>query len=243
MNRHPLLKLYGSNKGRGSFKAEGNVIEVYDVIVGSADEAEWFGGVCPEAFRAALAGMTGPVSLRINSPGGDVFGARAMEQAIRDYAGEVVAHVDGLAASAASLLVASSDRAVMAPGAMLMVHRAWSVAVGNAADLLEMAAVLEKIDGTIADTYDAKGGKGREHYAALMAAETWLTAEEAIADGLADEIAAAKPKATTAWDVSAYAKAPALPSVIEPEAEAVAPAVVEDSDRRRRLLAARLVTA
>jgi ATP-dependent Clp protease protease subunit len=242
MHPHPLFKLRAANKGRGSFKAEGNTIEIYDVIAGSDAEAEWLGGVSPSAFRAALAGMTGPVALRINSPGGDVFGACAMQQAMSEYPDPITAHVDGLAASAASLLVASADRAIMAPGAMLMIHCAWPMCVGDASDMLEMASVLERVDVGIAATYARKTGKDAASYAALMEAETWLTADEAVAEGLADEVAQARARPAAAWDLAAYANAPAPVAVIETEAEAPA-APADNSDRRRRLLAARLVTA
>lgn len=241
MHPHPLFKLRAENRGRGSFKAEGNTIEIYDVIAGSDAEAEWLGGVSPSAFRSALAGMSGPVALRINSPGGDVFGACAMQQAMAEYPDPITAHVDGLAASAASLLVASADRAIIAPGAMIMIHCAWSMCVGDASDMLEMASVLERVDAGIAATYSRKTGKDAASYAALMEAETWLTADEAVAEGLADEVAQAKAKPAAAWNLSAYTNAPA----IEPEpVEAAAPvATADDAERRRRLLAARLVTA
>ena len=79
--RNKLLNLYVSNARKGTFKAEGNTIFIYDMIVSSELEAEYFGGVSAVEFTKTLAGMTGPVSLRINSPGGDVFAARARKHA------------------------------------------------------------------------------------------------------------------------------------------------------------------
>src|SRR3546814_3763793 len=102
--------------------------------------------------------MEGPCSCRIDSPGGDVFGGRAIAQAIREYSGEVTCHIDGLAASAASYIAIAGDRVVAAPGAFLMIHRAWTFALGNCNDLVAQAGVLEKIDGTIAASYAAKAG-------------------------------------------------------------------------------------
>jgi hypothetical protein len=109
MNRK-LLALLARNAKKGEFRAEGNVIYLYDIIVAADADAEWFGGVSAESFVQTLRGMSGDVELRINSPGGDVFGAKAMAQAVRDYPGQVTAHVDGIAASAATFLTASPTR-------------------------------------------------------------------------------------------------------------------------------------
>lgn len=206
-NLRSLLRL---NARKGEFKAEANTIYLYDMIVGDELEAEWMGGVAPKPFIDALKAMTGTVHLRINSPGGDVFAANAMAQAMREYPGEIIAHVDGVAASAASVLTVVADKAVMAPGSLLMIHKAWTMAVGDSTALLETAALLEKVDGMLAQTYAEKSGKDAAGFAEMMAAETWFTPEEAIAAGLADEVAEAKSKAKAMarWDLSAFAAAP-----------------------------------
>ena len=160
--RPNLLNLYRANARRGQFSAQGNTLFVYDVIVGSDADAEWFGGVSPEAFTKALRAMIGPVSVRINSPGGDVFAGRAMAQAMREYPDEITAHVDGVAASAASLLAVTPARCIMAPGSMLMIHQAWTIGLGNAGDFRATAELLAKIDVTIADDYAAKSGRPAE---------------------------------------------------------------------------------
>lgn len=231
-----LPKLLFANRQLGSFKAEANAIFVYDSIVGSPTEAEWWGGVDAQSFAKTLGGMAGDVSVHIDSPGGDVFAGRAMAQAIRSYPGKVTAFVDGVAASAATFLTAAADRVVMADGAMLMVHRAWSFTMGNAQDHLSQAALLDKIDGTIAESYTkAAAGRGvtAPDFAALMAAETWLTGEEAIAAGLADELAQTGPKAAIAWDLSAYLHAPgnAEPAALENATGAAAVAVLKGALR------------
>jgi len=158
--------------------------------------------------------MAGDVELRINSPGGDVFAARAMAQAMREHPGKITAHVDGVAASAASLLAVSASETVMAPGAMMMIHEAWTIALGNKGDFLATAALLEKIDASIVETYQAKAGGDPAEWAALMAAETWYTGAEAVEAGLADRVAEDKPAAAqAAWDLSVYDKAPAAETV------------------------------
>lgn len=237
-----LFNLFSANAKRGSFSAEGDTLFLYDVIVGSDDEAAYFGGVSPQAFSKALAGMSGTVHLRINSPGGDVFAARAMAQAMREHAGEIIAHVDGYAASAASLVAVTASKAIMAPGSFMMIHKAWTLGVGNSEDLLATASLLEKIDATLADTYAAKSGKEASIFAEMMAKETWFTAQEALDAGIADEIAPEKPKAKAlaSWDMSAFATAPKVETP-PPEPEPLAPNPAEEIEHRKRVLAARLL--
>lgn len=207
-----LLNLLARNAKKGEFRAEsgenGNTIYIYDVIVASEADAEWFGGIAADSFVQALKGMTGDVALRINSPGGDVFGAKAMAQAIREYnGGQITAHVDGYAASAATFITSVADRTIMSQGSMLMIHKAWTIALGNADDFKATAVLLDKIDGTIAETYAAAATRrdvDPSDFVALMASETWLTAQEAIELGLADEQAGDTPKAKLKWDLSAY---------------------------------------
>lgn len=217
MHRNKLLNLLAANRQRGAFRAEtgdaGNTIYLYDAIVATKADAEWWGGVDAETFVQTLRGMTGDVALRINCPGGDVFASRAMCQAIRDYPGQVTAYVDGYAASAASNLTSVADRTVMAEGSMLMIHKAWTIGMGNADDFAATAQLLSKVDGTIAAGYEAAAKKRgvactAEEFTVMMAAETWMTPDEAIAFGLADEISANSPKNTAQWDLSAYGNAP-----------------------------------
>lgn len=214
---HPMLKLLASNRKRGFFKAETtpagdeSTIYLYDMIVDSQEEADWWGGVAPETFVKALAGMDSPViHLRVKSPGGSVFAARAMEQAIREHKSRIVTHVDGLAASAASFLILPSDEIIMAPGAFLMIHKAWTIAFGNADDFRKSAGLLEQIDGSLVKSYAEKTGQSPEDIAAWMAEETWIEAERAVELGFASRVAEdKKAKAlVSAWDLSAYSRAP-----------------------------------
>jgi ATP-dependent Clp protease protease subunit len=206
-----LLNLLALNRARGSstIKAEGNVIYVYDVIVASDEDAAWMGGCSAEGVVKALRSMTGPVEMRINSPGGDVFGGRAVASAMREYPGKITACVDGFAASAASLLAVSADECVMAPGSFLMIHKAWTIALGNADDFMATAALLEKIDGSLVETYTAKAGAGHD-WSALLAAETWLSAQESVDMGLADRVSEQAVKNVVEWDLSAYASPPTV---------------------------------
>jgi len=251
----PYIRMRLANKDKGDFRAEGNVLWIYDAIASDEEEAMWFGGISPKQFMRALAETTGPVTVRVNSPGGSVFGAQAMVAAMRAHPQPITVQVDSLAASAASVIATSAKTLVMVPGSMLMIHKAWSLAVGNETDMHKMGDLLAKIDGEIAATYAARADKPADHFLELMGAETWLTAEEAMAEGLADEIVTANTQRPAAqWNLSAYAKAPADPAPVEPApapaepTETVAPveeptAAPDMQARRQRELAVRLAAS
>lgn len=216
---NPLFKLLANNKARGSFKVDAQAdaaeatVYLYDMIVGSEDEAEWMGGVSPQSFVKALNDITAPtIHLRVNSPGGSVFAARAMEQAIRQHKSQVIAHVDGLAASAASFLIMAADEVRMAPGSFLMIHKAWTMAFGNADDLRKESDLLDQIDASLVKTYAARTGQTPEDIASWMAAETWIEADRAVELGFASAVDDDKTKSAAnqpaAWDTSAFKNAP-----------------------------------
>lgn len=228
-----LRALFASNQKRGSFRAEGNTIYLYDMIVSDEFEAEWFGGIAPTAFIETLKAMRGDVAIRINSPGGSVFGAVAMCQAMREHDGAITVHVDGYAASAASVIAVAAPKVIMAPGSFMMIHQAWTIMAGNSDDLLAGAELLDKIDGTIAESYAVKSGGDVAQFRDLMAKETWFTAAEAVEMGLADTVADDKPKAVAKWDMSAFTAAPPEPNTVETTENTV--------DQRVRAHAARML--
>lgn len=181
-------------------------IYLYDVIVSDDASAEWFGGVAPQSFVKALGEITAKkINLRINSPGGDVFGARAIEQALREHPADIVAHIDGYAASAATIVMMAADHITMNQGAMLMIHDAWSLVMGDSSDMLDMADLLDKIDGTIASTYANRTGLKVEAVRELMDQETWFTAEEAVAAKFADSVS--EPESSTKDSKQAHVEA------------------------------------
>lgn len=168
------------------------VIRLYDPV----DSYGEFWGVSAKEFAQALDDLPSNIDeirLHINSPGGDVFDGIAIVNALRAHRARVVAVVDGLAASAASFIAASADETIMAPNSELMIHDAWGLCVGNAAEMKQMAEMLDHISDNIASIYAAKAGTEPAAWRDAMAAETWYSAEEAVAAGLADSVSKAEP--------------------------------------------------
>lgn len=211
---------------------DGAHIYVYDVI-----DSYW--GASAASLVSALASAGDKtIHMHINSPGGDVFEARAMAAAIVAHAGKVVAHIDGVAASAATYLALAASEVRMTDGGLFMVHNSWTMAMGDRTELRSTANLLEKIDGTINADYARKTGKSPEDIAALMDAETWMTAQEALDAGFIDAIDANTKgeKASAQWNLSAYANAPEKEAPKEPEpdlTEKVAAQLIHNRNRLR----------
>jgi len=129
-----------------------------------------------------------PLNVYINSPGGDLIEALAIFNAIKRYEGETVAYVDGIAASAASYIAMAFDKVVMPKNTMLMIHDPISYAFGNADDMRETADILDKFKNSIIAGYADKSGKSAEEISALLSNETWISADEALEMGFADEV-------------------------------------------------------
>lgn len=146
-------------------------------------------GVNAKDFAGVLAGITSPsITVRINSPGGDVFDGLAMYNSLKSHPATINTVVEGLAASAASFIMLAGDTVTMAENSLVMIHKAWAMGIGNADDMTALSGVLSKIDGQIAGMYSAKNGKSVEDNLAAMADETWMTSAEAKDFGLVDSI-------------------------------------------------------
>jgi len=152
------------------------------------DEIGYF-GTSAQGFVDQLNGITAPkLNIRINSPGGDVFDGVAIHSALMASKAHVTVHIDGIAASAASYIAMAGDNIIMARNATMMIHEASGLVWGNKREMRQQAALLEKLDGNIADMYQMQAGGTIEDWLALMEAETWYTGQEALAAGLVDEI-------------------------------------------------------
>lgn len=168
-------------------------------------------GVSARDFTIALRDVgDGPLTLRINSPGGEVFDGLAIFNALRQHRGEVTAVVDGLAASAASFIALAANRVEMAETAFLMIHNSQGLAYGDRHTLADLGGIMAKLDGQLAGIYAAKTGEKPEAMAALMDAETWFTSSEALEAKLADSVSAGPaPKAMAAVKSDAFDHTPA----------------------------------
>jgi len=161
-------------------------ISVYDVI----GQDYWSGeGVTAKRISAALRSMgKGPVTVNVNSPGGDMFEGLAIYNLLREHDGEVTVKVLGVAASAASVIAMAGDTVQIARAGFLMIHNAWVMAVGNRHDLAEIAATLKPFDEAMASIYAAKTGGEIKAMSKLMDAESWIGGESAIEQGFADDL-------------------------------------------------------
>jgi ATP-dependent Clp protease, protease subunit len=202
LNRSPF-----KNKVRANYriedKADEATVYLYDEI------GMW--GIAADKFVKDLDGIKAKtINLRVNSPGGSVFDGTTIYNALKQHPAKVIAHIDGLAASIASVIVMGADEVRAADNAYLMIHDPWSIVMGGAADMRKEADLLEKVGGTIAKTYSKKSGADEDEILAMMAEETWLTAEEAMELGLVDSIYEEKSGKAQAvmFDLSVFAKVP-----------------------------------
>lgn len=161
-------------------------ISIYDVI----GEDPWSGGGWTARRMAGVLRNVGArdVQVSINSPGGDVFEGIAIYNLLREHKARVTVRVMGLAASSASLVAMSGDEIRMGTGAMLMVHNAWGVTVGDKRDHLASVEVLRPIDEAMAEIYSARSGQSAKKVAGLMDATTYMAAGEAVSLGFADSV-------------------------------------------------------
>ncbi|MDP7150026.1 MAG: Clp protease ClpP [Paracoccaceae bacterium] len=195
---------------------EGAEISIYDEIGAY--------GVSAKAFLADLGKLPGEaaLTLRLNSPGGSVFDAVAIYNALQRHAGNVTVSIDGIAASAASYIAMAGDEIIMPENAFLMIHDPSGLVMGTAADMRAMAEALDKIGASLIKGYAAKSGKAEDEIAKLMAAETWFDASEAIDMGLADTMAAPVRMAAR-FDVSGFRNTPeAIVAAVAAKAEPIA---------------------
>jgi len=159
------------------------------VIEGPISEESWWGDeATPSQLRQELAEFNGnELTVSLNSGGGDVFAGLAMYNALRELDAQVTIRVDGLAASIASIIAMAGDKVIMSPGSMMMIHRPSVFAGGNVDDLDKAKEVLLKIEESITPIYAERSGLSIERIAELLEAETWMTADEAVDLGFADE--------------------------------------------------------
>ncbi len=182
---------------------EAAVVRIYDEI--------GFWGVTAEDFARDVAAIAADeIVVQISSPGGSVFDGIAIYNALRAHDARVTTRVDGIAASVASVIVQAGDHRVMMSGSQMMIHEAWGLAIGSAADMREFADLLDRQNDVVVGIYASRsGGDAEEIRTKLAEGDTWLTADETVDMGFADEVADPAPKSK-----SGDAKA-ALPDSID----------------------------
>lgn len=153
-----------------------------------SDETWWGDEVTPKLFKDELLAGSGNVTVWINSPGGDVFAAAQIYNMLMDYTGKITVKIDGLAASAASVIAMAGGDVYMSPVSMLMIHNPSTIAIGDSEEMLRAKALLDEIKESIINAYELKSGLSRAKLAHLMDAETWMNANKAIELGFADKV-------------------------------------------------------
>lgn len=219
-----LFQLYRDNTGRE--KQPVNVVRnavtseatiyIYDII-----SADWGIGAMDVITALAAVGDVPVLNVRIASPGGDVFESRAIMNALKRFNGKKIGHIDALCASAATSIALACDEVAMASDAMYMVHNVQGGAFGEESDLRATADLMATVQQNIVQDYTAKTGKNDAEIIAMMSAETWMTAAQALENGFIDSVLDTTSAVKNTWNLSAYAKAPAA-LIAPPEPEPVA---------------------
>ncbi|WP_028822102.1 head maturation protease, ClpP-related [Propionimicrobium lymphophilum] len=162
-------------------------------INGAIAEESWLDDdVTPAVFESELNAGSGPVTVWLNSPGGDVVAAARIYNMLLDYPGQVRVNIDGIAASAASVIAMAASRVAMSPVSMLMIHNPATLAMGDKTELSRALDMLESVKDSIINAYQLKTGLSRAKLSKLMDAETWMDATAAIELGFADELLTGK---------------------------------------------------
>ena len=156
---------------------------------GTIAEESWFDDdVTPQLFKDELMAGTGDVTVWINSPGGDCIAAAQIYNMLMDYKGNVTVKIDGIAASAASVIAMAGTKVLMSPVSMMMIHNPMTIAFGDSAEMQKAIEMLGSVKESIINAYEIKTGLSRTKLSHLMDAETWMDANKAVELGFADEI-------------------------------------------------------
>ena len=162
---------------------------------GPISEDTWWGDeVTPAMFRDELSKVSGNLTVWLNSPGGDVFAASQIYSMLKNHKSKVTVKIDGIAASAASVVAMAGDETLIAPTAMMMIHDPSTCAMGNKADMEKAITLLEEVKESIINAYETKSHLSRNKIAKMMSDETWLNAKKAHEMGFVDGILFADKK-------------------------------------------------
>lgn len=152
-------------------------------------EESWFeDDITPKAFKEELLSGKGDITIWINSPGGDCIAAAQIYNMLMDYKGEVTVKIDGLAASAASVIAMAGTKVLMSPASLMMIHNPFTIAIGDSEEMKKAVGMLDEVKESIINAYEIKTGLARDTLSQLMDAETWLNANKAVELKFADAI-------------------------------------------------------
>ena len=186
---------------------------------GTIAEESWFDDdVTPQLFKDELMSGSGDITVWINSPGGDCVAAAQIYNMLMDYKGNVTVKIDGIAASAASVIAMAGTKVLMSPVSMLMIHNPMTAAFGDCGEMQKAIEMLGSVKDSIINAYEIKTGLSRARLSNLMDAETWMDANKAVELGFADEI---MTRTEQTEDIAAptvsmlYSKANAVNSLME----------------------------
>lgn len=156
---------------------------------GEISDETWYGDeVTPKLFKDELGAGNGPITVWINSPGGDVFAAAQIYNMLMDYPYDVTVKIDGLAASAASVIAMAGTTVEMSPVAMMMIHNPATIAIGDSEEMKKAVKMLDEVKESIMNAYEIKTGLARDKISKLMDVESWFNAKKAVELGFADKI-------------------------------------------------------
>lgn len=186
MNRTKCKKFW---EWRNEANAETQATERTLFLNGVIAEESWFDDdITPELFKEELFSGEGDITLWINSPGGDCIAAAQIYNMLMDYKGNVTVKIDGLAASAASVIAMAGNTVIMSPVSMMMIHNPATVVMGDHAEMQKAIDMLNEVKESIMNAYEIKTGLSRAKLSHLMDAETWMNANTAVELGFADDI-------------------------------------------------------
>ena len=200
---------------------------------GMISDETWYGDeVTPQLFKDELNAGNGNITVWINSPGGDVFAAAQIYNMLRDYKGSVTVKIDGIAASAASVVAMAGEETLISPTGMLMCHNPMTCAMGNKADMEKAIALLDEVKESIINAYAEKSHLSRNKIARLMDEETWMNAEKALQLGFVDGILFSKKNPF----------APEEPEKTDPDEETEESSEEEPDEKKKESTASMLYT-
>ena len=158
-------------------------------LEGAIAEESWFDDeITPAAFKAELTSGSGPITVWINSPGGDCVAAAQIYNMLMDYPADVTVRIDGIAASAASVIAMAGTKVQMSPVSVMMIHNPLTVAMGDSDEMRRAIQLLDEVKESIINAYEIKTGLSRAKLSHLMDGETWMNAKKALELGFCDEI-------------------------------------------------------